>query len=143
MVIGVIPPSTAPDLKVDRSSASPENERLVLESAACAPNAAAAPIDAISSVPRDGSRRKSLSVPVNRLPVPGDVPHGDVWKPTLCACAGAALTAAVAATVAQVHNILTIDLIVIFVLPPFARIQQDAIGRHEAGSTRPPAPPMT
>jgi hypothetical protein len=68
--------------------------------------------------------------------------QGDVWKPTFCARTGAALTAVVATTVAHVHNSLAIEFIVIFVLPPFARIQQDATDRHEAGSTRLPAPPM-
>jgi hypothetical protein len=99
-------------LKVERSSVSPENERLVLVSTVCAPSAAAAPIAAIPRDAFDGSRRTSLSALENKLPVLCAVPHGDVSRLPTCASAGAAVAIVTATTVAHVHNILTIELLV-------------------------------
>src|SRR5262245_49203651 len=92
---------------------------------------------------RDGSRRRSLTVPLNRLPVVGATPHGDVSRFLTCATAGAALATVAATTVAHVHNILTIELLVIVVLPAFARSPPDATVPRGGENTHPQASPMT
>src|SRR5262249_41147706 len=104
---------------------------------------AAAPIDAISSEPRDGSRRKSLTVPVNRLPMLCVVPHGEVSRLVTWANAGTALATVAATTVAHVHNILTIEVLVIAALPASARIPQDATVHRGGGNMRPLVLPTT
>jgi hypothetical protein len=55
------------------------------------------------------------------------VPHGDVSRLLICATAGAAVAIVAATTVAHVHTILTIELLVITVLLGSARNAQDAV----------------
>src|SRR5512144_213369 len=100
-------------------------------------------MDAIPSEPRVGSRRRSLTAPLNRLPVLCAVPHGVVSRLLTCASAGAALATIAATTVAHVHNFLIIELLIIVALPAFVRIPQAATVHHGGGNTHPPALPMT